>query len=51
MFKKILVALDHSDTSSAVLTAAIEMAQKMQASLMLLHVLSSYENGHCPLKR
>jgi nucleotide-binding universal stress UspA family protein len=45
MFKKILVALDQSDTSPTVFTAAIEMAQKMQASLMLLHVLSSYENG------
>lgn len=45
MFKKILVALDQSDASLAVFTAAIEMAQKMQASLMLLHVLSSYGNG------
>lgn len=45
MFKKIIVALDQSETSPVVFTAAIEMAQKMQASLMLLHVLSSYGNG------
>lgn len=45
MFKKILVALDHSETSPAIFTAAVELAQKLQASLMLVHVLSSYENG------
>lgn len=45
MFKKILVALDHSETSTAVFTEAVELAQKLQASLMLVHVLSSYESG------
>lgn len=45
MFKKILVSLDHSEASPAVFTAASELAQKLQASLMLVHVLSSYENG------
>ncbi|MEA5463937.1 universal stress protein [Leptothoe sp. PORK10 BA2] len=45
MFKKILVALDHSETSTAVFDAAVELAQKLQASLMLVHVLSSSEDG------
>lgn len=45
MFNKILVALTQSDSSTAVFTAAIEIAQTMQASLMLLHVLSFYDNG------
>ena len=45
MFKKILVALDHSETSATVFTEAVELAKKLQASLMLVHVLSSYENG------
>lgn len=47
MFKKILVALDYSSTSPAVFAAAIEMAQSMNAHLMLLHVLASTDE-HAP---
>lgn len=47
MFKKILVALDYSNTSQAVFTEAIEMAQSMNAHLMLLHVLASTDD-HAP---
>lgn len=44
MFHKILVALDYSDDSPVVFAQAVELAKKNQASLMLLHVLSSHEN-------
>jgi len=45
MFKKILVALDDSDSSRDVYKRAIELAQMGQARLMLLNVLSPIENG------
>lgn len=47
MFHKILVAVDRSEDSEKVLAAAISLAKAMEASLMLLHVLSSEEEG-CP---
>lgn len=40
MFNKILVALDHTDTSSALFGEALSLAQTLKADLMLLHVLS-----------
>lgn len=45
MFKKILVALDSSTLRETVLEKALSMAKAMQAKLMLLHVLSVYEEG------
>lgn len=45
MFKKILVALDNSDLRQDVFDKAIALAQATQASLMLCHVLSAYEDG------
>lgn len=45
MFKKILVALDNSALREAVLARAIAVASAMKADLMLLHVLSAYEEG------
>ncbi len=43
MYRKILVALDHSATRSIVLEQAISLAQQLKASLMLVHVLSAYD--------
>jgi nucleotide-binding universal stress UspA family protein len=45
MFHKILVALDLSDMSWSVLGKATSLAKQANASLMLLHVLSSDEEG------
>ncbi|TVQ08830.1 MAG: universal stress protein [Leptolyngbya sp. DLM2.Bin27] len=45
MFKKILVALDNSAHRQEVLAQALNLAQATQASLMLCHVLSAYEEG------
>jgi nucleotide-binding universal stress UspA family protein len=46
MFHKILVAVDRSENGEKVLDAAISLAKAMGVSLMLLHVLSSEENGY-----
>ncbi|MGD1908754.1 MAG: universal stress protein [Leptolyngbyaceae cyanobacterium] len=43
MYRKILVALDHSAARSAVLDQAISLAKSLNASLMLVHVLSAYD--------
>lgn len=45
MFKKILVALDNSSLRETVLDRAVDLASKMDSRLMLLHVLSAYEEG------
>jgi len=47
MFHKILVAVDRSKDGEKVLDAAIALAKATEANLMLLHVLSSEEEG-CP---
>jgi nucleotide-binding universal stress UspA family protein len=41
MFQKILVAMDQSPLSQSVFEKAVDLAKTNQASLMLLHVLSS----------
>ncbi len=48
MFEKILVAMDSSTMSRIVFEQALHLAQKNQASLMLLHVLSG-EDENSPL--
>lgn len=45
MFKKILVALDNSPQRDQVFEKALTLAQQSNAQLMLLHVLSAYEEG------
>lgn len=45
MFHKILVAVDTSEISKQVLKTAITLAKATGASLMILHVLSSEEEG------
>ncbi|MBE9229130.1 universal stress protein [Phormidium sp. LEGE 05292] len=46
MFKKILVAIDSLETSNHILAAALFMAKASNAELMLLHVLSPFEEGY-----
>ncbi len=45
MFNKILVAIDTSETSDRVFDRAMVLAKATKAHLMLLHVLSSEEQG------
>ncbi|MEY3297935.1 MAG: hypothetical protein RLZZ597_1195 [Cyanobacteriota bacterium] len=45
MFKRILVALDSSSLRQTVFDQALDFAQATGAKLMLLHVLSAYEEG------
>lgn len=45
MFHKILVAMDNSTTSEHVFDEALALAKANDACLMLLHVLSSEEEG------
>jgi nucleotide-binding universal stress UspA family protein len=45
MFEKILVAIDLSPVSEIVFEKALSMAKLCQAKLMILHVLSSDEQG------
>ncbi|MGI0494257.1 universal stress protein [Alkalinema pantanalense CENA528] len=45
MFQKILVAMDSTPTAQAVFTKAVALAQAMNASLMVLHVLSAEDEG------
>ena len=45
MFEKILVAMDKSDLSQSVFDKAVSLAKALDAKLMLLHVLSSDEEG------
>ncbi len=46
MLQKILVALDRSSASKTIFQNALALAQATQAKLMLLHVLSSEDNGN-----
>jgi nucleotide-binding universal stress UspA family protein len=46
MFKKILVAIDRSAMGKFVFTNACNLAKAMGANLMLLHVLSPYEEDY-----
>lgn len=48
MFYKILVALDRSEIGKYVFDEALSLAKAIRASLMLLHVLSPYEEGYPP---
>lgn len=45
MFQKILVSLDSTPTAQAVFTKAVALAKAMNASLMVLHVLSIEDEG------
>jgi nucleotide-binding universal stress UspA family protein len=45
MFKKILVALDNSAQRERVFAKALTLAKQSNARLMLVHVLSAYEEG------
>ncbi|GAB4367432.1 MAG: universal stress protein [Elainellaceae cyanobacterium] len=45
MFHKILVAIDNSEISQIVFAQALALASAIGAELMLLHVLSSEEEG------
>jgi nucleotide-binding universal stress UspA family protein len=45
MFKTILVALDSSSLRQTVFQQALDLARATGAKLMLLHVLSAYEEG------
>ena len=45
MYRKILVALDQSPARIGLLDKAVAMAKAMKADLMLVHVLSAYEEG------
>lgn len=45
MFQNILVAMDSTPTAQAVFTKAVALAQAMNASLMVLHVLSADDEG------
>lgn len=46
MFHKILVALDRSDQSSRVFEEALAIAKADHARLMLIHVLSPFEDAY-----
>jgi len=43
MYRKILVAVDHSSLRTYLLDKAIGLAKLMQADLMMVHALSAYE--------
>jgi len=45
MFKKILVALDHSDMSDRVFAQALALAKAQNASLLLLHILTERDSN------
>lgn len=51
MFQRILVATDSSDTGEHIFEKALSIAQKNQASLLLLHVLADTEVGYVDIKR
>ncbi|MBF2073438.1 MAG: universal stress protein [Synechococcales cyanobacterium C42_A2020_086] len=46
MFQKILVAIDHSDSSRRVFETALTLAKSLSAQLMLVHVLTPVEKGY-----
>ncbi|NEQ43579.1 MAG: universal stress protein [Leptolyngbya sp. SIOISBB] len=45
MYRKILVAVDHSSLRSHLFSKAIDLAKLMKADLMIVHALSAYEEG------
>jgi nucleotide-binding universal stress UspA family protein len=45
MFERVLVALDHSAASSAIFQEALSLAKAIDAQLMLLHVLSPFDEA------
>jgi nucleotide-binding universal stress UspA family protein len=45
MYRKILVAVDHSALQTYLLDKAIGLAKLMKADLMIVHALSAYEEG------
>ncbi|MBE9138459.1 universal stress protein [Nodosilinea sp. LEGE 07088] len=45
MYRKLLVALDHSSASDDLFAQALELAQATQGQLLLVHSLSSEEAG------
>jgi nucleotide-binding universal stress UspA family protein len=49
MFKKILVAIDSSDSSHDVFKTALDIAKNDRASLLLLHIISFEEQGNLPI--
>ncbi len=49
MFSKILVALDHGDTSKILFPKAVGLAQSLGAELLLLSVLTPDGDGNLPL--
>jgi nucleotide-binding universal stress UspA family protein len=46
MFDRILVALDHSDTSKDVFKRALELAKATGGSLLLMHVLNPTDSNY-----
>ncbi|HEY9698563.1 MAG TPA: universal stress protein [Trichocoleus sp.] len=46
MFQKILVAIDRSDVSRQAFEQAIELAKKLDAQMMLVHVISPFNPGY-----
>ncbi len=45
MYRKILVAIDHSSLRTYLLNKAIGLAKLMKADLMIVHALSAYDEG------
>lgn len=45
MYRKILVAVDHSSLRSYLFNKALDLAKLMEADLMIVHALSAYEEG------
>jgi nucleotide-binding universal stress UspA family protein len=46
MFNKILVALDDSEASQLIFEQAVELAKANQAELMLLHVMTPFDDSY-----
>jgi nucleotide-binding universal stress UspA family protein len=46
MFQKILVAVDRTDMGKQVFDEALDLAQKLDTALMLVHVLSPMDEGY-----
>lgn len=46
MFKKILVAIDRTDYSKAVFQEALALAKATQSQLLLLHVMSPFDESY-----
>ncbi|MGG6265987.1 universal stress protein [Leptolyngbya sp. AN03gr2] len=46
MFRKILVAIDHSDSTSIIFNQALALAKANQAELMILHVFLPFDETY-----